>query len=210
MHAHRGMDTTRYPVDIEVTPPPRYERIQLLLRFAILIALGIAGVSMGWLFGLLYLFLPVVAAVAIASHGPSGYLEESGALRRVLAWVVSLQAYMLLVTDRFPVGAEAPGMHMTIEPGGAPTATHALLRWFASIPSALLLMVFGIVSGVLCFVGALFVLFTETQPAGIVRFQIAMVRWLARLLGYHASLVEPYPPFTLDVGEHHEPLATSR
>jgi hypothetical protein len=202
------METTHYPVDIEVTPPPRYERMQLLLRVAILIALGIAGVSMGWAFGLLYLFLPIIAAVGISSQGPTGYLEKSETLRRVLSWFVSLQAYMLLVIDRFPVGAEAPGVHMTIEPGGTPTATTALLRWFSSIPSALLLMVFGIVSGVLCFVGALFILFTETQPAGIVRFQIAMVRWLARLLGYHASLVEPYPPFTLDVGEHHEPLAT--
>ena len=45
------------------------------------------------------------------------------------------------------------------------------------------------------------VLFTERIPPSILAFQRGVLRWNARLVAYHASLVEEYPPFALDTDE---------
>lgn len=201
---------TPYPVDLELSTPPRFERIQLLLRLVILIAIGAAGMSMGWLSSMLYLLLPVFAAVAISSLGTEGYLARvGGPLGRVIGWVAAFYAYMLLVTDRFPTGAESTVVRLQIAPTGRPTIGSALLRWITSIPSAFVLAILGIVSGLLCFIAVVSILVSETEPAGIVRYQVGILRWQARLFAYHASLVQEYPPFALDMEQHHDELASS-
>ena len=69
-----------------------------------------------------------------------------------------------------------------------------------AIPSALVLALIGIASWVVWIIAAISVLINETYPEGLWRFQRGVVRWEARLLGYIASLVEPYPPFSFDTG----------
>jgi hypothetical protein len=44
------------------------------------------------------------------------------------------------------------------------------------------------------------VLAQENYLDGLFDFHRGVIRWQARLLGYQASLVEPYPPFTVDTG----------
>ena len=44
------------------------------------------------------------------------------------------------------------------------------------------------------------VLIQESYPEGLYDFQCGVVRWQARLLVYHASLVDGYPPFAFDMG----------
>jgi hypothetical protein len=56
------------------------------------------------------------------------------------------------------------------------------------------------VSGVILLIAAIMVLIQENYPDGLYNFQRGVLRWEARLLGYHASLVEKYPPFALDTG----------
>jgi hypothetical protein len=51
------------------------------------------------------------------------------------------------------------------------------------------------------------VLIQENYPDGLYNFQRGVLRWEARLLGYHASLVDQYPPFALDTGP--EPASTA-
>ncbi|MFQ5473211.1 MAG: DUF4389 domain-containing protein, partial [Dehalococcoidia bacterium] len=38
-------------------------------------------------------------------------------------------------------------------------------------------------------------------PEGLYNFNLGVMRWEARLLAYHSSLVDPYPPFSLDTGQ---------
>lgn len=198
MHVFSGMSTP-YPVEIQVTPPVRFDRLQVLLRIAILVAIGALGASMGWIGWALYLALPLVAAVAISTRGGTAYLVEVGPpLGRLLGWVVAFYGYMMLVVDRFPTQLEDPGLRVAVRTTGAPTVGSALLRWLTSLPSAAVFALLGVIAGLLAFLAALWILVTETEPAGIVRFQIGMVRWNARLLAYHASLVEEYPPFAFD------------
>ena len=124
-----------------------------------------------------------------------------------LRWVLALYAYLGLLTDRFPTEKPEEIVRFEIKTGGAPTAGSALLRLIYSIPSAVVLGLLGIVSAVILVIAAVMVLIQENYPDGLYNFQRGVLRWEARLLGYHASLVDQYPPFAVDTGP--EPASTA-
>ena len=51
------------------------------------------------------------------------------------------------------------------------------------------------------------VLLGAAIPASITGFQRGVLRWQARLVAYHASLVDHYPPIELATGEYEEAAA---
>jgi hypothetical protein len=205
-----GVAMNRYPVFFAVTRPERFDRVQIALRVALLVVLSFVGVTMGVLFALLYLGLPLIAAILLSQRGPSRFLAEGAPrLAAALRWIMGAYAYMALLTDRLPGDPES-GVRFAVEPGawstpaggGGPTVGTALLRVIYSLPSALVLGVLGIVSWIVWIVAAIAILIGETYPEGLHDFQCGVLRWQARLLAYHASLVEPYPPFSLDTGTY--------
>jgi hypothetical protein len=116
---------------------------------------------------------------------------------------------MLMLVDRFPTGPADDWVRFEIRYTGKPTVGSALLRFITSIPSGFVLMLLWFVSGVLWMVSALLVLFGAPIPDGILGFQRGVLRWNTRLVAYHASLVEEYPPFELDTADHTtHPVAT--
>jgi len=187
-----------YPVQLEATAPLHYDRSQLLVRLALAITLGWIGISTGWLSVLLYLTLPIFAAIVISTQSPEALLSSAGPrLWRVIDWLLAFSAYMLLVTDRFPSGRDH-GVLVELHPTARPTVESALLRLVTSIPSAFVLAILCFVSSLLVLVSVLTVLFACSVPAAIVAFQTGILRWQSRLIAYHASLVDEYPPFSLD------------
>lgn len=202
----RLMGMRPYPVQLEVSSPPRFERIQLLVRLAIGILLGWLGVTMGWLATLLFFALPIIAAVVISTKGVDVYMKNTSAkLWPALGWLLSFTAYMLLLTDEVPVDSERvkTELHVT----GRPTIGSALARVLFSIPSAIALFFIGFVSCVLWFVAVGTILLTAKVPQSILTFQAGYLRWGARLVAYHASLVEEYPPFSFESGSANLPTA---
>jgi len=190
-----------HPVHVEVAPPPQLERIQLLLRIALAVVLGWLGVTAGWLACALYALLPLIAAIAISSAGGTGYATDLGPkLWRVLTWLLQFSAYMMLLVDRFPTGGDYP-VRLEIRFTGQPTIGSALLRLATSIPSGLFLLFLWCVSAVLWLVGAVFVLAGVPMPGAILAFQRGVLRWQARLVAYHASLVDAYPPFSFETSD---------
>jgi hypothetical protein len=191
---------TAYPAIFDVRPPERFERIQLLLRLLVSIVLGIIGITLGWLFLVAYFALPAAAAIAINAYGADRYLDKVGpAIAGVLRWLLSFEAYMSFLSDRFPTGEESL-VRYQVAPSGTPTPSSALWRLLASLPEAVILAVLSWVSCLVWIASALFVLLTTGIPASLLAFQRGFLRWQARLLAYHASLVEPAPPYALDVG----------
>ncbi len=190
-----------HPVQVEVTSPSRFERIQLLLRFALMVALGVFGITVGWLAWVLYLVLPVIAAIYISSSKP--YPGELGAkVWAALSWLLQLAAFAILLVDRFPAGEGDP-VRIDIRYTGTPTVGTALSRLATSIPSALVLMLLWCASSILWIIAMVIVLFGGTMPDAILGFQRGVLRWTARLAAYHASLVEEYPPFLLETDDDH-------
>jgi hypothetical protein len=196
-----------YPVDLSVPSPARYDRVQLAIRIAIGLVLGFVGVTGGWLWCLLYLALPVIAATAISLRGAPAYREDVGpTVWWGLTWLLDVGAYMMLLVDRFPAGERA--CQVELRSTGTPTPGKALARLVTSIPAAFILGVLAIVGGVLAVVGWITILAAERVPTAILRYQQAVLRGTARLFAYHAALVAEYPPFGLDV--HDAPIPGAR
>jgi len=184
---------TDYPVTFDVTRPEKFERPQIFLRILVAIVLG-------WILSLVYLVFPIMAAIYISQKGSEKFLQEDGPkMTGWLRWLVAYYAYIAILTDRFPTEKAEELVKFDVQPSGAPTVGSALLRLIYSIPSAIVLGLLGVVSEVLWIIAAIMVLVQENYPDGIYNFQRGVVRWEARLLGYHASLVEQYPPFALDM-----------
>jgi hypothetical protein len=195
------MQMTSYPVVFTVARPERFNRMHLLIRMALFAAISAMGTSLGVAFCILYLLLPVLSAAMISQKGPARFHTEDGPwLERALRWVMAFYAYMALLTDKLP-GAPPDGpVRFEVHIGGSPTPQSALKRLFSSLPSAIVLAVLSIALWLIWVVSAIMILITEQYPESLYDFQCGVLRWQARLLGFHASLVEEPPPFRFDPG----------
>lgn len=189
-----------YPVHYSVEHPPRFTRLQLLVRVVAFAALGVLGLSFGAIFLFAFLALPVLAAIRLSTGEPASYILRDGP--RVvggLRWLAAICAWAGLVADRLPHRSpeETVRVHVEVEPivHRPLTSTGAILRILTGIPSALVL-------AVVCWLGvfvwlwaALSVLFTERVGPGAFNYLVGLQRWSIRLLAYQASLIDEYPPF---------------
>lgn len=186
---------------IELSAPTRLSRAHLLVR--LLIGAATAGVAhvMGWPGALLYLGLPALAAIRISQVGGERYLHHDvPRVTRVLSWILGAYAYLALLTDRFPGDAPDEPVRFVALPAGQPAVQSAVLRVFTSIPAILFLAVVGFLGSVVWLGAAIGVLIAGRYPRSWFAFQCGVLRCHARWVGYHASITDRYPPFTLALG----------
>jgi hypothetical protein len=190
-----------HPVTLDAELPPVFRREQIFLRLAL-------AVLIGWLanpFGLLWLGVPVIAAILVSKKSGQRYVDEDGpAVIRGLGWIIGVVAYLALVTDRLP-GRHDPVVRFDVQRTGAPTVGSTLLRIVLAIPSAIVLAFLVALGAIVWMCAAVLILIDERYPENLWRFLLGIVRWQANLLVYLASLVDRYPPFTLETG----PLSTA-
>jgi hypothetical protein len=185
-----------FPVTLDVERPPVFQRAQVFLRIALLVVVGWIGHP----FGLLWLGLPVVAAILVAQKGGQRYLDEKGpTVTRVLNWILDLVAYLALLTDEIPGAGEHP-VRFQFERSGSPTVGSALLRIVYAIPRLIVLAILAFVGAIIWVIAVVSVLVNESYPNSLWRFLLGLVRWEAWLLAYLASLVDSYPPFSINTG----------
>jgi len=185
---------TGYPVTFDVVRPQKFQRPQIFLRILLWILLS-------WIVGLAFLVLPIASAIFVSQKGSQKFLDEDGPkITGWLRWIIAYYAYLFILTDRFPSEKTEELVRFEVQPAGTPTVGSALLRLIFSIPSAFVLSILLMVSEVVWVIAAIMVLAQENYPEGLFDFQRGVMRWEARLLGYHASLVDLYPPFALDTG----------
>jgi hypothetical protein len=187
-----------YPATITVDAPVRFEPAQLLLRVLVCMALGMLQRSGNGLFGLLYLGLPLAAAILIAHRTGPGYIERDLPwLVAVLEWLLALCAYLMLLTDKFPLDAHDRSVRLYVTATGTPSVGGALARLVTTLPHVFALAVLGIASFLISVLGAIGILVNQRLPEPLHAFQRGVLMWLARVSAYHVSLVATYPPFTL-------------
>jgi hypothetical protein len=185
-----------FPVTFDVERPPVFQRAHVFLRVGLLVVIGWLGHPVG----LLWLGLPVAAAILVSQKGAQRYLEEDGpTITRVLGWIVAVVAYLALLTDRLPGPDEQP-VRFQVERSGSPTTASALLRILYAIPSLIVFAIVALVGAIVWLFAVVLVLVDERYPESLWRLLLGIVRWEACLLAYLASLVDRYPPFTLDTG----------
>lgn len=192
-----------YPVTFNAEQPPQFDRAQVALRLLIIILLSILANAFGWIYGLIYLGIPVVAAVLISQKGAQRYIAEApNDMIKWLRFIVGFYGYIYLLADRLPDDSTENAIQFDVEARGAPSVGQTLLRIILAIPHALVLFFLGIVAAILAIIAAIMVLIQETYPASIYAFLRGYVRWQARVLAYMASLTEDYPPFAFDTGDN--------
>ena len=190
----------QYPATFEVSRPQKFERPQVFIRIVVYFLLSMVT-------SLAYFGLPIVAAIWASQKGSQKFLDEDGPkIAGWLRWTTGLTAYVYMLTDRFP-SDEDTSVRFDVQPSGSPTIGSALLRWITSIPSAIVLGLLQWVATIVWIIAAVQVLMQETYSEGLYDFQCGVVRWQTRLLAYHASLVDGYPPFAFDTGPETRPSA---
>ncbi len=151
---------------------------------------------------IVFLAGPVVSAVLVAQRGGDEFHAGFGEnYRKLVAFLVGIQAYLFLGTDQFPSWGEDGEVRYAYQASGTPTVGSALLRIIMVIPHAIALWVVGIVAFFGWIVGAVTVLASESVADGIWRFLMGMVAWEGRVLTYFLSMVEEYPPFSLSIDD---------
>lgn len=194
-----------YPVQLTVERPERFDRVHVFLRLAILVAISLLA-AFAWLVGLIYFAFPIVAAAFVSSDGADQFREKNAPkLRRWIHWIVAFDSYFTLLTDRIPTQEPEDTAKFEVQYSGEPSTGSALLRLLKSIPSAFVLALLSVAAIVTAIIAGVMILINEKYPDSLYRFHLGVVRWGARLLAYHASLVDEYPPFSLDT----EPRAPS-
>lgn len=189
-----------YPVLFDIERPEKSDRIQLLLRVAILIVLSIFGI-LSLLNGLIWLGIPVLAAILISQKGADRYLAESPEnMTTWLGYIVGFYAWLGLLTDKLPGSEGEQPFRFEVQANGSPSIGQALLRIIMVIPHFIVLAILGFVAAILIIVAAIMILIQESYPEGIFTFLRGVQRWNVRVLVYLASLVDEYPPFALDTG----------
>jgi len=200
-----------FPLHFEVVPVTRFTRVQLLVRLAALVALGMLGVSFGTVFWVGYLLLPIYAASRIASLGSANdYARADGArVMRVLHWFAAVNAWAGLAVEALPAADPAETVRVRLEPTSVVSSpVSALLRILTGLLSALALCLLGFV-GVFVWLWAAFsIVIDQSVGPGASAYLVGLQRWSLRLLTYQACLVDQYPPFSFRDGppraEHHE------
>jgi hypothetical protein len=191
---------TAYPVHYSVEHPPRFSRINLLVRAVAFIALGVCGLSFGTVFVVAYLIFPVIAAIRLSSTGdPEAYLRQDGPrVVAALRWLAAICAWTGLVAERLPSRSPTETVRVEVDETLHRTATpsSAIWRVLSGIPSALVLAILGWLGMFVWLWAALSILIHERIGAGAFQYLVGLQRWSIRLLAYQASLVDEYPPFS--------------
>jgi hypothetical protein len=189
-----------YPVIFDINKPEQFDRMQIVIRILIVVILSILGIF-GLISGLIWLGIPVLAAILISQKGAERYHAEADQdIKKWLGYIVGAYAYLGLLTDKLPNEPVNQVLRFEIRPTGTPSVGQALLRIILGIPHAIVLGILGIVAAFLILVAAIMILIQESYPEGIYNFLRGYMRWYVRVLGYMASLVDEYPPFALDTG----------
>jgi hypothetical protein len=119
---------TDYPVSFDVRRPEKFDRTQVIIRLLIIVILSILAGAFGWIMGIIYLGIPVLAAVLISQKGQERYLAEADAtMTQWLRYLVAFYAYLALLT-------RLPNEPIRLSRVQVPTAAqrpNALLRSFS-------------------------------------------------------------------------------
>jgi hypothetical protein len=192
----RGTDMSTYPVHYTIEPPPRFTRLQLLIRLLAFCVIGMIGFSFGAVFIVGFIALPVFAAVRL-SNASHPYADEDGP--RVIAalrWFAAISAWAGLIAEHLPSRSPDETVRVEIEVTARPTPRTALFRLLSGLPSAFVLALLSWIGMLVWLWAALSILFTERVGHGAFNYLVGLQRWSIRLLAYQASLVDEYPPFS--------------
>ena len=195
-----------YPATFDVQPPLEFGGWRVLARIFVIFVLtilqfGFLVTNTIYILAGAYIIPPVLAAIFVSQKGAEKYLAEAEASQaKWLRYFMGFLSFMLLATDTLPFRSPPENVvKFNIQPTGSPTTGSSLKRIILAIPHAIILSLLAIVFAIVWLVAATSILLRDgTYPQWASSFIRGYLRWIARVLVYMASLVDEYPPFSLE------------
>jgi hypothetical protein len=208
-----------YPIDVEIAPPQRQNRwtvgFRLILAIPVLMLAGalassgarIGGSSSAGLLGTVA-FLGWFATLARAQM-PRG-LRDAGAY--ALAFSAQLDAYLFLLTDRYPnpdplaaldeVPLRADPIRLQADAELGRSRLTVFFRLLLALPHLIWLYIWGIVALFAVIASWFATLFQGRSPASLHGFLAAYVRYQTHVYAYLFLTANPFPGFTGQEGSY--------
>jgi hypothetical protein len=203
-----------YPIDVEIAPPAPQNRWKVGFRLVLVVpALLLAGVlsysgrtsgGYNFSFGLLGVvaFLGWFACLA-RSRMPRGFRDAAA---WGLAYTAQLDAYLFLLTDRYPnsdplaaldeVPVRSDPIRLQADEELHRTRLTVFFRLLLAIPHLIWLYLWGILALLAAIVNWFATLFAGRSPEGLHRFLAAFVRYSLHVYAYLLLTADPFPAFT--------------
>ncbi|HEV3072226.1 MAG TPA: DUF4389 domain-containing protein [Solirubrobacteraceae bacterium] len=202
-----------YPVDVEIAPPQPQNRWTVAFRLilaipAILLASALA--STGRTTGGYYISFGLLGIVAFLgwfaclarSRMPRGFRDAAA---YALAYSAQLDAYLFLLTDRYPNGdplAALDEIPVRSDPIRLPADENlhrsrvtVFFRLLLAIPHLIWLYLWGIVAFFAVIANWFATLFSGRSPEGLHRFLSAYLRYAIHVYAYLLLSADPFPEF---------------
>ncbi len=209
-----------YPIDVEIAPPQPQNRwtvgFRLILVIPALLVAGALASAGRWTGGynLSYGLLGVVAflgwfACLARSRMPRGFRDAAA---YALAYSAQLDAYIFLLTDRYPNSdpllalAEVPTrsdpIRLQADEDLLRSRLTVFFRLLLAIPHLIWLYLWGIVALLAAIVNWFATLIRGTSPDGLHRFLSTYVRYATHVYAYIYLTANPFPGFAGQEGSY--------
>jgi hypothetical protein len=118
----------------------------------------------------------------------------------VMRWSARVNAYVLLMTDRYPPFTLEADPEDTVKlevdyPEEGVERWRPLVAWLLAIPYLIAASVISYIAQLLVFFAFFAILFTRRFPRGMFEIVEVSLRWIVRGYAYWAFMVTRYPPF---------------
>lgn len=210
-----------YPVDVEIAPPQRQNRWKVGFRIvlaipALLIAAALTSVS-ARTYGTSYNSGLIGVAALLGWFAILAQTRMPRGLRDAIAYGLSysaqLDAYLFLLTDRYPNSdpqtalADIPArpddpIQLDVSDDLARSRLTVFFRALLAIPHLIWLLLWGIAAYLAVIVCWFATLFRGTSPDSLHRFLAAYVRYQTHVYAYLFLVANPFPGFTGEQGSY--------
>lgn len=183
-----------YPLTGDTVHQETYVRFLPLVKWLLLVPHYIALIvlSLVAILGWIVAFF----AVIITGRYPRAIFDY---MVGVLRWSWRVNAYFLLMTDRYPPFTlkDVPDhpARFDIEYPESVARWRPLVQWLLVLPYAIVASILARLVAVLAFFAFFLILFTKRIPGGMFRMMVVPLRWEMRSTAYGSFMVTRYPPF---------------
>ncbi len=188
--------TNAYPARLEVDYPDSLDRLSTLLRliFAIPILLLVSLMSYAQSN---VVVLPTLVMILVRQKYPRWWFDFNLEYSRFMG---RINAYLALLTDRYPSTDEEQSVHIEIDYPNAAQLNRflPLVKWLLALPHYIVLAVFVILSTIAEIIAWVAIVATGAYPRPLFNFVVGVQRYSLRVSAYAFLMAtDRYPPFSL-------------
>ena len=189
--------TNAYPARLEVDYPDNLDRLSTLLRLIFAIPIMLLAALMGYV-GNNVVVLPTLVMILVRQKYPRWWFDFNLEYTRFTG---RINAYLALLTDRYPSTDEAQSVHIEVDYPNAAQLNRflPLIKWLLALPHYIVLAVLVILSTLAEIVAWVAIVATGSYPRPLFNFVVGVQRYSLRVSAYAFLMVtDRYPPFSLN------------